>query len=68
MTTENYPDFVFISYEEDVSAQTRDVAVSLEPGSLVRTPVMYIRHDLKERVLHVNNPTSTCAVAHKQLS
>ncbi len=43
--TSNYPEFVFVAYDEDFSAQTHDVAVSLEAGSLVGTPVKYVRHD-----------------------
>nr|WP_278374557.1 hypothetical protein [Brucella anthropi] len=42
----NYPDYVFVAYDEDFSAQTYDIAVSLEPGNLVGRPVKYIRHDL----------------------
>ena len=42
----NYPDYVFVACDEDFSAQTYDIAVSLEPGNLVGRPVKYIRHDL----------------------
>jgi len=42
----NYPFYVFVAYDEDFSAQTYDIAVSLEPGNLVGRPVKYIRHDL----------------------
>lgn len=45
----NYPDYVFVAYDEDFSAQTYDIAVSLEPGNLVGRPVKYIRHDLNTR-------------------
>lgn len=45
----NYPDYVFVAYDEDFSAQTYDIAVSLEPGSLVGRPVKYTRHDLNTR-------------------
>ncbi|WP_455296416.1 hypothetical protein [Brucella pituitosa] len=48
--TSNYPDFVFIAYDEDFSAQTHDVAVSLEAGSLVGVPVKYVRNDLNTRL------------------
>lgn len=44
--TSNYPDYVFIAYDEDFSAQTHDVAVSLEASSLVGVPVKYVRQDL----------------------
>lgn len=44
--TSHYPEFVFVSYDEDFSTQTHDVAVSLEAGNLVGEPVKYIRHDL----------------------
>lgn len=47
--TSNYPEFVFVAYDEDFSAQTHDIAVSLEAGSLVGTPVKYVRHDANTR-------------------
>ena len=47
--TSNYPDFVFIAYYEDAHEETHDFAVSMEAGSLVGTPLKYIRHDLNTR-------------------
>ena len=47
--TSNYPDFVFIAYYEDAHEETHDFAVSMEAGSLVGTPLKYVRHDLNTR-------------------
>lgn len=46
-----YPEFVFISYDQDISTQTYDIAVSCEAGSLVGKPVKYVRHDLNTRAV-----------------
>ncbi|MCO7736394.1 hypothetical protein NJB95_07185 [Brucella intermedia] len=51
----NYPDYVFVAYDEDFSAQTHDVAVSLDAGNLVGTPVKYVRHDLNTRPAPVDS-------------
>jgi len=59
----NYPDYVFVAYDEDFSAQTYDIAVSLEPGNLVGRPVKYIRHDLNTRPAPAATNTGLVTVA-----
>lgn len=59
----NYPDYVFVAYDEDFSAQTYDIAVSLEPGNLVGRPVKYIRHDLNTRSAPAATDTGLVTVA-----
>ncbi len=60
----NYPDYVFVAYDEDFSAQTYDIAVSLEPGNLVGRPVKYIRHDLNTRSAPAATDTGLETYAH----
>lgn len=60
----NYPDYVFVAYDEDFSAQTYDIAVSLEPGNLVGRPVKYIRHDLSTRSAPAATDTGLVTVGH----
>jgi len=65
----NYPDYVFVAYDEDFSAQTYDIAVSLEPGNLVGRPVKYIRHDLNTRPAPAATDTGleTVAFQHRRI-
>ena len=53
MTTDNYPDFVFIAYDGDENSDTYEVAASLEPGNLVGKPVRYVRHDVNSSMYRV---------------
>ncbi|MCO7726422.1 hypothetical protein NJB93_07420 [Brucella intermedia] len=63
----NYPDYVFVAYDEDFSAQTYNIAVSLEPGNLVGRPVKYIRHDLNTRPAPAATDTGLETVAWESM-
>ena len=63
----NYPDYVFVAYDDDFSAQTYDIAVSLEPGNLVGRPVKYIRHDLNTRPAPAATDTGLVTVKRELL-
>lgn len=47
--TSEYPEFVFVAYDGDMTTEDYDISVSLEAGSLVGKPVKYIRHDSNTR-------------------
>ena len=42
------PDFIWAVFEEDISAQTREVYAQCEPEGFVHKPTKYIRADLVE--------------------